>query len=286
MGAPGTGILQGCSRVRPPSRGLIALCPVTKEYHHGPCDARFEHRARAHPQQRRRDSAIRVWRLPDQAERHPGGDPGALQVGYRHIDTAQMYRNEREWPRRSLVPGIDRADIFITSKLNNGSHRPEKALAAVRSLLEEMKIDYLDLFLIHWPLPAVYKAITCDMEDTEEIHHAGRVRAIGVSNFQVHHLDRLSRRNNVCRRSTRSRPTRTSTRRCPPGSGHGIATEAWSPIAQGKVLDDPGSEHRRALGRSPAGDFALAYSARRHRLPEVGHAGRGCRRTSRFSTSS
>ncbi len=164
----------------------------------------------------------------------------ALKVGYRHIDTAEMYGNEREVGEALRDSGIDRADVFVTSKLNNAFHAHDKALAAFDRSLEVMEFDYLDLFLIHWPLPAVGDFVET-WKALEEIHRSGRARAIGVSNFQPHHLERLSRETAVTPAVNQVEihpyliqdDVRTFDR------GHGIATEAWSPLAKGQVLDDP-----------------------------------------------
>jgi 2,5-diketo-D-gluconate reductase A len=115
----------------------------------------------------------------------------ALKVGYRHIDTAEMYGNEREVAEGIRESGIDRSEIFVTSKLNNGFHARDLALDAFDRSLEVMKFDYLDLFLIHWPLPAVGNFVET-WNVLEEVYRSGRVRAIGVSNFKPHHLERLA----------------------------------------------------------------------------------------------
>ena len=164
----------------------------------------------------------------------------ALRIGYRHIDTAEGYGNEREVGQAVRDSGLDRADVFVTSKLDNGFHAPDRALAAFDRSLEVMKFDYLDLFLIHWPVPAVLDFVET-WKALEEIFRSGRVRAIGVSNFQTHHLERLAAANTTVPAVNQIEvhpyfvqdDVRAFNRE------HGIATEAWSPIAQGAVLDDP-----------------------------------------------
>jgi 2,5-diketo-D-gluconate reductase A len=178
----------------------------------------------------------------------------ALRVGYRHIDTAEMYGNEREVGEAVRDSGLARSDIFVTSKLNNGFHDHDKALAAFDRSLEAMKFDYLDLFLIHWPLPAVGDFVET-WKTLEEIYRTGRVKAIGVSNFQKHHLERLAT-------ETETVPAVNQIEIHPYFNQddlrafdreHGIATEAWSPIAQGQVLDDPTIVSIAGrLGRTPA----------------------------------
>lgn len=178
----------------------------------------------------------------------------ALEVGYRHIDTAEMYGNEKEVGEAVHASGIAREDIFVTSKLNNGFHDPAAAKKAFDATLEALAFDYLDLFLIHWPLPAVG-----DFVDTwkalEEISASGRVKAIGVSNFQQHHLQRLFDETEIVPavNQIEVHPYLTQDALREFGTQHGIATEAWSPIAQGKVLDDPTiTEIAQRVGRSTA----------------------------------
>jgi 2,5-diketo-D-gluconate reductase A len=178
----------------------------------------------------------------------------AFRVGYRHIDTAEMYGNECEVGEAFRDSGLDRADVFVTSKLNNGFHAPDQARAAFDRSLEAMKFDYLDLFLIHWPLPAVLDFVET-WKTLEEIYRTGRVRAIGVSNFQAHHLDRLAAETTIVPavNQIEVHPYFVQDDVRAYDRDHGIATEAWSPIAQGQVLDDPtivGIAERS--GRTPA----------------------------------
>jgi 2,5-diketo-D-gluconate reductase A len=180
----------------------------------------------------------------------------ALEVGYRHIDTAQMYGNEKQVGEAVRASGLDRADVFITTKLNNGSHRPEEARRAFDMSLSELGFDYVDLFLIHWPLPTLNRGgFVSTWKTLEELHRDGRARSIGVSNFQVDHLQRLAAERDVVPavNQIELHPYLLNDEVRAYGEAHGIATEAWSPIAQGNVLDDPvitGIADK--LGRSPA----------------------------------
>jgi 2,5-diketo-D-gluconate reductase A len=178
----------------------------------------------------------------------------ALEVGYRHIDTAEMYGNEREVAEGIRESGINRSDIFVTSKLNNGFHPRDLALKAFDRSLEVMKFDYLDLFLIHWPLPAVGDFVET-WNVLEEVYRSGRVRAIGVSNFQPHHLERLAAGSSVVPavNQIEIHPYFVQDDVRAYDSAHGIATEAWSPIAQGAVLGDPKVvQVAERLARTPA----------------------------------
>ena len=164
----------------------------------------------------------------------------ALQVGYRHIDTAEMYRNEAGVGEAVRESGIDRSEIFVTSKLNNCAHAYDDALAAFGQTVKTLDIGYVDLFLVHWPLATVSDYVET-WKAMEEIYRSGRVRAVGVSNFQTHHLNRLASECTVVPAANQIEvhPYLTNEAVRAYDTEHGIATEAWSPIAQGRVLDDP-----------------------------------------------
>lgn len=165
----------------------------------------------------------------------------ALEVGYRHIDTAEMYGNEKEVGQGIREAGLDRGEVYITSKLNNGYHRPDDARRAFDATLSALGSDYVDLFLIHWPLPTLYDGDFVSTWTTlEEFAEDGRARSIGVSNFQVDHLDRLTGAADTVPavNQIEVHPYFTNEQVRAYNREHRIATEAWSPIAQGKVLSD------------------------------------------------
>ncbi len=180
----------------------------------------------------------------------------ALEVGYRHIDTAEMYGNEKEVGQGIRDAGLDRGEVFITSKLNNGFHRPDDARKAFESTLSALGSDYVDLFLIHWPLPTLYDGdFLSTWKTLEEFAADGRARSIGVSNFQPAHLDRLADGSQTVPavNQIEVHPYFTNEDVRSYGTAHNIATEAWSPIAQGKVLDDEIiTGIAKALGKTPA----------------------------------
>ena len=180
----------------------------------------------------------------------------ALRIGYRHIDTAEMYGNEREVGEAVRASGLDRGDVFVTSKLSNAFHEPDEARRAFDTTLSELGFDYVDLFLIHWPLPTAYNGdYPSTWKTLEEFKGDGRARSIGVSNFQVEHLERLAAETETVPAVNQIEVHPYLTNEAVRGYGreHGVATEAWSPIAQGAVLDDPTiGEIAEKVGKTPA----------------------------------
>ena len=163
----------------------------------------------------------------------------ALEVGYRHIDTAAAYRNEKGVGRAVENSGIPREDIFVTTKLWNSSQGFDSALETFGKSLGRLGMGYVDLYLIHWPVPSQDRFVET-WRAFERIHGEGRARTIGVSNFRIDDLRRLEA-------ETEMRPTVNQVELHPQmqqrelrawHEQHGIVTEAWSPLAQGAVLDD------------------------------------------------
>ncbi|WP_405792224.1 aldo/keto reductase [Streptomyces sp. NBC_01506] len=204
----------------------------------------------------------------------------ALEIGYRHIDTAQMYGNEKEVGQAVRDSGLDRDDVFVTSKLDNPFHAPDAAHAAFDQSLVDLGLERLDLFLIHWPLPGVGDFVET-WKALEEIYRSGRVRAIGVSNFQPHHLRRLLAGSTVVPavNQIEVNPYLTQDEVRAFNADQEIATESWSPIARGKVLNDPViTSIANAAGRTPAqvtlrwhlqrGDIIFPKSVTRERVEE------------------
>ena len=204
----------------------------------------------------------------------------ALEVGYRHIDTAEMYGNEKQVGEAVRESGVDRDDVFVTSKLNNGFHAYDDALNAFDQSLKDLGLDYLDLFLVHWPLPNVGDFVET-WRAMEEMYRSGRVKAIGVSNFQRHHLQRLFDETETVPavNQIEVHPYLVQDDLRAFGAQHGIPTEAWSPIAQGKVLDDPtlvsiGEAHGKTSAQVTLrwhlqrGDIVFPKSVTRSRVEE------------------
>ena len=180
----------------------------------------------------------------------------ALEVGYRHVDTAEMYGNEVGVGEAVRASGLAREDVWVTSKLSNGAHSPDAARAAFDRTMSDLDLGYVDLFLIHWPLATVAGLdIVSTWKVMEEFHADGRARSIGVSNFQLPHLRRLAAECDVVPavNQVEVHPYLLNAEVRAYGQEHDIVTEAWSPIAQGQVLDDPQVVAvARAVDRSPA----------------------------------
>jgi len=181
-----------------------------------------------------------VFQIPPEETAEATGR--ALEVGYRHIDTAEMYENEQGVGDAVRDSSLDRGEVWITSKLSNRKHEPEEIRAAFAETLEKLGSAYVDLFLIHWPLPARPGSdFVKRWKVLEEFKADGRARSIGVSNFQVEHLERLAAECDVAPavNQIEIHPYFLNEEVRSYGERHGIATEAWSPIAQGGVLNDP-----------------------------------------------
>ena len=190
----------------------------------------------------------------------------ALEVGYRHIDTAEMYGNEKEVGQAIRESGIDRTEVFVTSKLNNGFHARDDALKAFDQTMDDLGLDHLDLFLVHWPLPGIDVDYVETWQAMEEIYAGGRCRAIGVSNFHQHHLHRIFEAGDVrpAVNQIEASPYLTQDPLRAFCRDHEIAVEAWSPIARGKVSDDPAIQQvARSVGRTPPAQVTLRWHLQR-----------------------
>ena len=179
----------------------------------------------------------------------------AIDAGYRHIDTAEGYRNEAGVGEGVRAAGIARGDVYITSKLINDAHAPDAARRAFDGALEALGFDYVDLFLIHWPMPRSATDFVETWRTLEGFLAEGRTRSIGVSNFQVEHLERLAAETATVPavNQIEVHPFHTNDAVRAYGAAHGILTEAWSPLAQGAALLDPTVvELADRLDRTPA----------------------------------
>jgi len=161
----------------------------------------------------------------------------ALDVGYRHIDTAAIYRNEDGVGRALAASDIDRADIFVTTKLWNSDQGYDSALAGLDASLAKMGLDYVDLYLVHWPKP---EHTSDTWRAMEEIKASGKARAIGVSNFLPEHLDQLLETATVTPsiNQIEFHPHLQSPDLIDYCADHGIVVEAWSPLKAGQIIGD------------------------------------------------
>lgn len=198
----------------------------------------------------------------------------AIQQGYRHIDTAQGYGNEESVGVAVKKSGVARKDIFITSKLANGEHGYDKTMTAFEQTMKKLDMDYIDLFLIHWPNPVAFRdnwqqANAETWKAFEELYDAGRIRAIGVSNFRPHHLDALLE-------TARIAPMVNQIRLCPGETqdevvdycrAKGMLLEAYSPLGEGQVFKVPEIQAMaEKYGRSVA-QICIRWSLQRGYLP-------------------
>ncbi|WP_205304976.1 aldo/keto reductase [Nocardioides sp. 616] len=178
----------------------------------------------------------------------------ALELGYRHIDTAQMYGNEAGVGRALRESGLPREELYVTTKLDNPNHEPSRARRSLEESLTKLGLDRVDLFLIHWPLPsrddyvAAWRALVSFVEE-------GLVTSAGVSNFQPDHLDRVVAETGVVPvvNQVEVHPFFTNEAVRAANARHGVVTEAWSPIARGAVSrSEPIVEIADQLRRTPA----------------------------------
>ena len=164
----------------------------------------------------------------------------ALRTGYRLIDTAAAYGNEEAVRDAVQASGLDRGEVFITTKLFNTEHGRDQARKAFEESLSKLGGDYIDLYLIHWPVPSRDLYVEA-WETLCALREDGRVRSIGVSNFQIDHLERIIDATGVVptvnQIELHPRLQQPELRRF--DAERGIATEAWSPLGQGELLDDP-----------------------------------------------
>lgn len=190
----------------------------------------------------------------------------ALDLGYRHIDTAQMYGNEAEIGRAIADSGLDRADLFITSKLNNGNHEPKVTRASFERTLENLRSDYVDLFLIHWPLPTLYGGdVALPWPVLEEFFEQGRARAIGLSNYEITHIERVLTIAQVVPHVLQVEAHPFMHNDAVRAYAHelGMTTQAWSPLARGRAASDPTLADIGAAHGVSAAQVALRWAIQR-----------------------
>ena len=189
------------------------------------------------------NNGIKIPRLGFGVYRAAQGDEtknavlNALEVGYRHIDTASAYGNEESVGEAIKESGLKREEIFLTTKLFNSDMRAHRQMDAFKESLDRLKVDYVDLYLIHWPVPGVYLE---SWKLLEEIYNKGLAKAIGVSNFLQHHLDDVIAHGSIV-------PAANQVEFSPLWQDNlliqycrekNIAFEAWGPLAAGELIGD------------------------------------------------
>lgn len=214
-----------------------------------------------------------TWQTPD-GDVAVSSVRSAIESGYRHIDTAQAYGNEESVGRGIRESGVPRGELFITTKVGNRNHSYDLVMSSFEASMKKLGLEYLDLLLIHWPNPISFRdrwqeANAQTWKAMEELYSAGRIRAIGISNFRPHHIDALLKTATVA-------PMVNQIRLCPGNTqdevvaycrAHGILLEAYSPLGVGRVFEVP---EMKALaekyGRSVA-QVCIRWSLQRGYLP-------------------
>lgn len=214
-----------------------------------------------------------TWQTPD-GEVAVSSVRCAIEAGYRHIDTAQVYGNEESVGRGIRESGVSREELFITTKLWNTNHTYDRTMSTFEESMKKLGLDYLDLFLIHWPNPAGFRdrwqsANAESWKAMEELYKAGRIRAIGISNFRPHHIDELLKTAEIA-------PMVNQIRLCPGDTQdavvdycreHGMLLEAYSPLGVGRVFEVPEVQAMaEKYGRSIA-QVCIRWSLQRGYLP-------------------
>jgi len=214
-----------------------------------------------------------TWQTPD-GDIAVSSVLSAIEAGYTHIDTAQGYGNEESVGVAVKKSGVDRKKLFITSKLDNGSHGYEKTMDAFEGTMKKLEMDYLDLFLIHWPNPIAFRdnwqeANAGTWKAFEELYSAGRIRAIGISNFHERHIVELMKTATVA-------PMVNQIRLCPGDTqdevvdycrSQGMVLEAYSPLGIGKIFEVPQMQDlAKKYGKSIA-QICIRWSLQRGYLP-------------------
>jgi 2,5-diketo-D-gluconate reductase A len=222
-----------------------------------------------------------VWQVPQAVAEQVVSD--ALEIGYRHIDTAQMYGNEEGVGAAIASSGLARDDLYVTTKLNNNRHERAAAKESLRVSLDKLGLEKVDLFLIHWPLPTQYGGdFLSTWETMIDLREEGLTTSVGVSNFQPDHLDLIVDKTGVVPAVNQievhpyfaNEAARAATVR------HGAHVQAWSPLGQGggELRDPAVTAIAEAHGKTPAqvllrwaldrGDIVFPKSVRKERLAE------------------
>ena len=214
-----------------------------------------------------------TWQTPD-GDVAVSSVKAALQAGYRHIDTAAGYGNEASVGDGIKQSGVARKDIFITTKLNNPDHGYDKTMAGFEKSMKNLDIDYLDLYLIHWPNPRIYrdtwqKTNAETWKAFEELYEAGRIKSIGISNFRPHHIDELMK-------TAKITPHVNQIKLCPGETQDEVVEycrakdmllEAYSPMGVGEIFQVPEMQQLAAKYNKSIAQICIRWSLQRGYLP-------------------
>ncbi len=198
----------------------------------------------------------------------------AIRAGYTHIDTAQGYGNEESVGRAIRESGVKREELFITTKLVNDYHSYDLVMTSFAESLKKLGLDYVDLFLIHWPNPLKYRdrweeANAESWKAMEELYEAGKIRAIGISNFRKHHIDALLK-------TAKVRPVVNQIRLCPGETqdelvaysrSQGMILEAYSPLGTGKIFEVPEMKRLAEKYKRSIAQVCIRWSLQQGYLP-------------------
>jgi diketogulonate reductase-like aldo/keto reductase len=214
-----------------------------------------------------------TWQTPN-GEVAVSAVRSAIEAGYRHIDTAQGYGNEESVGLAVKQSGIERKEIFITSKLTNSEHGYEKTLAAFEGTMKKLGMEYLDLFLIHWPNPTAFRsnwqeANAGSWRAFEELYQAGRIRAIGISNFHPHHIQALMKSATIAPMVNQIRlaPGDTQDEVVDYCRAQNMLLEAYSPFGVGKIFDVPEMQALAKKYGKTIAQISIRWSLQRGYLP-------------------
>lgn len=214
-----------------------------------------------------------TWQTPD-GDVAKTSVEAAINAGYRHIDTAAAYGNEESVGAGIKASGIKRDDLFLTTKLWNADHGYDNAMKAIDTSLTKLGVDYVDLYLIHWPNPVKYRdnwqSVNAETwRAMEDILKAGKARAIGVSNFREHHLDELYKTatvkpmvNQIFLNPSDAQPELVAYNKA-----HGMLNEAYSPLGTGKIFAVPELQKMAKRFNKSVAQIVLRWSLQHDFLP-------------------
>ncbi|XUD48309.1 oxidoreductase, aldo/keto reductase [Enterococcus sp. AZ009] len=214
-----------------------------------------------------------TWQTPD-GDVAVASVKKALEVGYRHIDTAQGYKNEASVGQAIKESGIPREELFLTTKLWNANHSYDLVMSSFEESLEKLQTDYIDLFLIHWPNPVAFRDNwqTANAETWrafEELYQAGKIKAIGVSNFLPHHFEELKKTATIFPMVNQIflAPGELQEEVVTYCQEHDVLLEAYSPLGTGKIFDVPEMKALAEKHQKSIAQVALRWSLQHGFLP-------------------